>query len=37
IRRDLQKEGYEGISQSTVSRLLKLMGAIKNRKKKGKK
>ncbi|MDI5036053.1 hypothetical protein MJM43_31820, partial [Salmonella enterica subsp. enterica serovar Montevideo] len=27
IRRDLQNEGFEGISQSTVSRLLKLLGA----------
>ncbi len=32
IRRDLQNEGFEGISQSTVSRLLKLLGAIKNQK-----
>lgn len=30
IRRDLQNEGFEGISQSTVSRLLKLLGAICN-------
>ncbi len=35
IRRDLQNEGFEGISQSTVSRLLKLLGAIKIRNTKG--
>ncbi|ECI3507762.1 arginine repressor [Salmonella enterica subsp. arizonae] len=37
IRRDLQNEGFEGISQSTVSRLLKLLGAIKIRNTKGQK
>ena len=29
IRRDLQERGFETISQSTVSRLLKLLGVIK--------
>ena len=31
IRRDLQERGFETISQSTVSRLLKLLGVIKIR------
>lgn len=29
IRRDLQNHGFDSISQSTVSRLLKLLGVIK--------
>ena len=37
IRRDLQNHGFEGISQSTVSRLLKLLGVIKIRNTKGQK
>ncbi len=35
IRRDLQERGFETISQSTVSRLLKLLGVIKIRNAKG--
>ncbi len=37
LRRDLQHHGFTGISQSTVSRLLKLLGAIKIRNTKGQK
>ncbi|WP_318387638.1 ArgR family transcriptional regulator [Enterobacter sp.] len=37
IRRDLQDHGFETISQSTVSRLLKLLGVIKIRNAKGQK
>ncbi len=37
IRRDLQHHGFESISQSTVSRLLKLLGVIKIRNAKGQK
>lgn len=37
IRRDLQCHGFEAISQSTVSRLLKVLGVIKMRNAKGKK
>ncbi|WP_318367274.1 arginine repressor [Enterobacter sp.] len=37
IRRDLQDHGFETISQSTVSRLLKLLGVIKIRNTKGQK
>ena len=37
LRRDLQYHGFTGISQSTVSRLLKLLGAIKIRNTKGQK
>ncbi|SUY05876.1 transcriptional regulator [Citrobacter youngae] len=37
LRRDLQQHGFTGISQSTVSRLLKLLGAIKIRNTKGQK
>lgn len=37
IRRDLQGHGFETISQSTVSRLLKLLGVIKIRNAKGQK
>ena len=35
IRRDLQRHGFDTISQSTVSRLLKLLGIIKIRNAKG--
>ena len=35
IRRDLQERGFDSISQSTVSRLLKLLGVIKIRNAKG--
>lgn len=35
LRRDLQERGFETISQSTVSRLLKLLGVIKIRNAKG--
>lgn len=35
IRRDLQRHGFDSISQSTVSRLLKLLGIIKIRNAKG--
>lgn len=35
IRRDLQRHGFGSISQSTVSRLLKLLGIIKIRNAKG--
>lgn len=37
IRRDLQEHGFVSISQSTVSRLLKLLGIIKIRNTKGQK
>ncbi|SET57633.1 transcriptional regulator, ArgR family [Kosakonia radicincitans] len=37
IRRDLQYHGFDAISQSTVSRLLKLLGVIKIRNAKGQK
>ena len=37
IRRDLQNHGFDSISQSTVSRLLKLLGVIKIRNTKGQK
>ncbi|WP_312953294.1 ArgR family transcriptional regulator [Superficieibacter sp.] len=37
IRRDLQLHGFDNISQSTVSRLLKLLGVIKIRNAKGQK
>lgn len=37
IRRDLQNYGFETISQSTVSRLLKILGVIKIRNTKGQK
>ncbi|WP_072570360.1 arginine repressor [Enterobacter sp. SA187] len=37
IRRDLQLHGFDSISQSTVSRLLKLLGVIKIRNAKGQK
>ena len=37
IRHDLQRNGFKGISQSTVSRLLKILGAIKIRNAKGQK
>ncbi|HFZ8994431.1 TPA: arginine repressor [Citrobacter freundii] len=37
IRRDLQRYGFESISQSTVSRLLKILGVIKIRNAKGQK
>lgn len=37
IRRDLQDHGFESISQSTVSRLLKMLGVIKIRNTKGQK
>ncbi|EGT0661433.1 arginine repressor [Citrobacter werkmanii] len=37
LRRDLQSHGFTSISQSTVSRLLKLLGAIKIRNTKGQK
>lgn len=37
IRRDLQIHGFDTISQSTVSRLLKLLGVIKIRNAKGQK
>jgi len=37
IRRDLQRHGFKSISQSTVSRLLKLLGIIKIRNTKGQK
>lgn len=37
IRRDLQYHGFSHISQSTVSRLLKLLGAVKIRNAKGQK
>ncbi|HEY2452791.1 MAG TPA: ArgR family transcriptional regulator [Scandinavium sp.] len=37
IRRDLQHHGFDLISQSTVSRLLKLLGVIKIRNAKGQK
>ncbi|OON39162.1 ArgR family transcriptional regulator [Izhakiella australiensis] len=37
IRRDLQRHGFETISQSTVSRLLTLLGVIKIRNAKGQK
>ncbi|KLV63663.1 ArgR family transcriptional regulator [Citrobacter murliniae] len=37
IRCELQNQGFAGISQSTVSRLLKLLGAIKIRNTKGQK
>nr|WP_318383200.1 arginine repressor [uncultured Enterobacter sp.] len=37
IRRDLQVHGFDTISQSTVSRLLKLLGVIKIRNAKGQK
>jgi len=37
LRRDLQHHGFTGISQSTVSRLLKLLGAIKIRNTNGQK
>ncbi|HEY1843883.1 MAG TPA: ArgR family transcriptional regulator [Buttiauxella sp.] len=37
LRRDLQRHGFEAISQSTVSRLLKLLGVIKMRNAKGQK
>ncbi|AMO50820.1 transcriptional regulator, ArgR family [Kosakonia oryzendophytica] len=37
IRRDLQYHGFDSISQSTVSRLLKLLGVIKIRNAKGQK
>lgn len=37
IRRDLQFNGFDTISQSTVSRLLKLLGVIKIRNAKGQK
>ena len=37
LRRDLQHHGFTGSSQSTVSRLLKLLGAIKIRNTKGQK
>ncbi|MEL8474946.1 ArgR family transcriptional regulator, partial [Escherichia coli] len=35
LRRDLQERGFETISQSTVSRLLNLLGVIKIRNAKG--
>ena len=35
IRRDLQRHGFDAISQSTVSRLLKLLGIIKIRNARG--
>lgn len=37
IRRDLQEHGFQSISQSTVSRLLKVLGVIKIRNTKGQK
>lgn len=37
IRRDLQDRGFDSISQSSVSRLLKLLGVIKIRNAKGQK
>jgi arginine repressor len=37
LRRDLQRHGFDSISQSTVSRLLKLLGVIKIRNAKGQK
>lgn len=37
LRRDLKNHGFTSISQSTVSRLLKLLGAIKIRNTKGQK
>lgn len=37
IRRDLQRYGFDAISQSTVSRLLKILGIIKIRNAKGQK
>jgi arginine repressor len=37
LRRDMQLHGFESISQSTVSRLLKLLGVIKIRNAKGQK
>lgn len=37
IRKDLQRRGFDCISQSTVSRLLKLLGVIKIRNAKGQK
>ena len=37
IRRDLQRHGFDSISQSTVSRLLTLLGVIKIRNAKGQK
>ncbi len=37
IRRDLQRHGFAGISQSSVSRLLKILGAIKIRNARGQK
>lgn len=37
LRRDLQRHGFASISQSTISRLLKLLGAVKIRNAKGQK
>ncbi|SQA99287.1 Arginine repressor [Cedecea neteri] len=37
LRHDLKQHGFEAISQSTVSRLLKLLGVIKLRNAKGQK
>lgn len=37
LRRDMQRHGFEAISQSTVSRLLKILGVIKMRNAKGQK
>lgn len=37
IRRDLQGHGFENISQSSVSRLLRILGVIKIRNTKGQK
>ncbi|ALB72047.1 arginine repressor [Cronobacter muytjensii] len=37
IRRDMQRQGFNNISQSSVSRLLKLLGVIKIRNAKGQK